>query len=275
MDTNSSFKLPILKIIGADKRKALDAITTEAPLEIMLSLPYVDPKIFERSISITMRTPGDDVALAIGFLYAEGIISHTSEITKSYSKNNKVHLVLNHTDDSVLTKLDRHFYTSSSCGVCGKSSIEAIQPIVKSKDEDKIAKISISAERLKSLPSALREAQQVFEQTGGIHAAGLFSTRGDLLHISEDVGRHNAVDKLIGHALLSQKDLIGGVLVLSGRISFELVHKAAVAGIPIIAAIGAPSSLAIETAEAFDITLIGFLNSEGFNCYHGDHRLTF
>ncbi len=270
MDTKSSSKVSIIRVKSGQQQNVLDAVTTEAPLEISLSLPLLQPKIYDKSISITMRTPGADTALALGFLYNEGIISKMEEVIEIFAQEHKVHIVLNHQSDTVLSKLDRHFYTSSSCGVCGKSSIEAIQTIVPPIEGPSI---KLSVDNLLNLPTALREAQQVFEQTGGIHAAGLFSLDGTLIHISEDVGRHNAVDKLIGHMLTKRQDISQAILVLSGRISFELVHKAAVARIPVIAAIGAPSTLAIETAEAFDITLVGFLKDNGFNCYNAAHRL--
>ena len=270
MENKPTSKVPILKITGATQKKSLDNITTEGPLEISISLPKVQPKIYNKSISITMRTPGKDLELAIGFLYSEGILAHPSEILDALQQENKIHLILDHNSDKQIKNLDRHFYTSSSCGVCGKSSIEAIKPIVKSTPSTEV-KIEVGI--LKTLPDILKSAQQIFKDTGGIHAAALFSTDGQLQLLCEDVGRHNALDKLIGSTFLKDQDLSQSVLLLSGRISFELVHKAAVAHLPIIAAIGAPSSLAIETAEAFDITLIGFLNKEGFNCYNGEQRL--
>ncbi len=270
MDHKPTSKVPILKVKGRQQQKMLDAITTEAPLEISISLPRIQPKIFDKSISITMRTPGADTVLALGFLYNEGIINKMDEVEGISTQENKIHIVLNHRSEAILTQLNRHFYTSSSCGVCGKASIEAIQTIVQP-IEGPAFRLPLNT--LLNLPIALREAQQIFEQTGGIHAAGLFALDGTLIHISEDVGRHNAVDKLVGYMLTTDQRLDQSILVLSGRISFELVHKAAVARIPMIAAIGAPSTLAIDTAEAYDITLIGFLKAEGFNCYNGEHRL--
>ena len=217
-----------------------------------------------------MRTPGDDLALAVGFLYAEGVLTQRSDLIDTQQQDNKINLILNDTSDEKIKQLDRHFYTSSSCGVCGKASIEALRPNIKTRPT---SFIQVTGTQLTSLPDKLREAQKVFENTGGIHAAALFSTEGQLLRLCEDVGRHNALDKLIGQAFLADEDLSTSLLLLSGRISFELVHKATMAQISIIAAIGAPSTLAIETAEAFDISLIGFLSQEGFNCYHGDERL--
>ena len=191
---------------------------------------------------------------------------------ENLQQENKIHLVLNHTSDQQIKNLERHFYTSSSCGVCGKSSIAAIQTVVKTAQP---SKLQVSDAVLKSLPSALNSAQEIFKDTGGIHAAALFTSEGRLTSLCEDVGRHNALDKLIGQAILAGQEMSQSVLLLSGRISFELVHKAAVAHLPVIAAIGAPSSLAIDTAEAFDITLIGFLNKDGFNCYNGERRIDF
>jgi len=266
MEKNPTIKIPITKIVNGEGHKTLDNIATEAPLEISISLPQHSPKVYDKSISLTMRTPGADRELAIGFLLTEGILTDMSQISDIHVAENRVNLILSLEEGFDLTQLDRHFYTSSSCGVCGKSSIDAIKTVAKPRKEKN--KFHCSQAVLLSLQATLKENQNLFEYTGGIHAAAIFTAEGQLLNVFEDVGRHNALDKLIGHCFLTSLDMSNTILLLSGRISFELVHKAAVAGLPLIAGLGAPSSLAIETAEEYDITLVGFLNDKGFNCYH-------
>jgi FdhD protein len=259
-----------------------DFVAVEEPLEIVLAYGTASARKHQ-SLSITMRTPtGHDSELAIGFLFNEGIIKSPKDVLSTrYIANadfenelqtNVLQIDLAAHVSVEMQKLQRHFYTSSSCGVCGKASIELVQqqscfvlspnfPIVKS---------NIIAQ----LPEKLRATQSTFEETGGIHAAALFDSEGNLIAMREDVGRHNALDKLIGFAFKEALiPLRENILLLSGRISFELVQKAAIAGIPIIAAIGAPSSLAIELAAENNITLIGFLRDERMNIYTFENRI--
>ena len=259
----SILTLPIHKIDDGVREAAQDLVAVEEPLQIRLG---------ERDIAITMRTPGHDRELAAGFLFTEGILrdaSQIAEITADEKGAIQVHLA-----DGVQIDFDlaRNFYVTSSCGVCGKSSIDALRasgcPTLHHNQT------RIDARILPELPRKLREAQAVFDRTGGLHAAGVFDATGKLIELREDVGRHNAVDKLVGAAFLENRLPLGEhILMLSGRISFELVQKALMAGIPIVAAVGAPSSLAVETALRFGMTLVGFLRGERFNVYAGNARL--
>ena len=264
----------ILKHHSINNDKIDDHIAVEEPLEISITALRCVPPVTNKNISITMRTPGDDVALAIGFLYTEGIIRYDDTMTHSSETDNQITIELPDRADLDLSKIERHFYTSSSCGVCGKSSIEAIWtqcPI-----EMPAEALSVHSHIIKNIPTTLSQSQSVFQQTGGLHAAALYTIDGDIIDIKEDVGRHNALDKLIGAAILRKTlPLHNNLLLLSGRVSFELVQKSAMAGIRMIMAIGAPSSLAIQLAEEFDITLIGFLGRERFNVYHGAERIIF
>ena len=253
-----------------------DAITIEEPLEIRLTAPGMD----EFPLAITMRTPGNDNELALGFLYTEGIICSRDElVTVEHCRppsgdegiHNSIRVVLGvgNTFDPAL--LERHFYTTSSCGVCGKTSIEAVM----NNSQIKVPQsLTLTAEQVQQLPILLRDQQSEFSATGGIHASGLIGPTGDLLRVREDVGRHNAMDKLIGSLLLDNDLPLGANgVVLSGRASFELVQKAAIAGAQIIVAIGPPSSLAVELAEQTGITLAGFVRNNQFNLYSHPHRL--
>ena len=265
-------KQPIIKIVEGQHLPFEDLVVIEAPLEIRIHY-FSKGKWTKKKLAVTMRTPGDDKSLAIGFLFSEGIIGHFSDITSIEKIEDNILII------SLLKKvvvamdtLERNFYATSSCGVCGKASIDKLTKTSCFFPRPALPKISPTT--LGKLPLLLRDIQSLFDQTGGIHAAAIFSTRGDLVKVAEDVGRHNAVDKLIGHCLQNnQIPLRKEVLMLSGRISFELVQKAMMVGIPIIAAVGAPSSLAIELAEETDITLIGFLKAERFNVYCGEERL--
>jgi FdhD protein len=275
----STTLLQVTKITSEGKALTTDALAIEEPLEIRIEYGLAANRQL-KNISVTMRTPGHDLELAIGFLFTEGIINSVTDIAENgfYSKpcaKNKENTILIKLKDDVdfdLQKLDRNFYTTSSCGVCGKASIEAIRTIssgIISQDD-----IEITSELLHRLPDILRNNQEVFGITGGLHASALFDTNGQILIAREDVGRHNALDKLIGAALnLNMLPLNSYVLMLSGRMSFELIQKAAMAGIKIVVAIGAPSSLAVELAQEFDITIIGFLREERFNIYSGQHRV--
>ena len=275
LETISITNKMVQKVNGSEIAVLEDVLSIEEPLEIRLK--YIqNNEVYNQVISVTMRTPGNDMELALGFLFTEGIISSYEAIQEvnhlekncALQKKNSIQVVLNDGFTPHLLQSDRNFYTTSSCGVCGKSSIESIKTVSPFKSSNK-PKFDISSSVLYQLPQKLRAAQSDFANTGGIHASGLFSKEGELLLLQEDVGRHNALDKLIGQAFAKGLlPLNQHILLLSGRISFELVQKAAMAGISIVVAIGAPSSLAVELAQEFDMTLIGFLNENRFNIYH-------
>ncbi|HEV2356979.1 MAG TPA: formate dehydrogenase accessory sulfurtransferase FdhD [bacterium] len=256
-----------------------DVLAVEEPLEIRIYPPDGGPAV---PISVTMRTPGHDFELAAGFLYTEGLLRSPDDVRAiSYctepsvdgaQQYNIVNVALRPGVPYDPERLRRHFYTSSSCGVCGKASIEAIhvRGIRAVRGED----LTVDDATLGRLGDALRAAQAVFEKTGGLHAAGWFDRDGRLLTVREDIGRHNAVDKLVGHAFLGRHlPLDRHLLMVSGRASFEIVQKAAAAGVPVLAAVSAPSSLACETAEAFGMTLVGFVRGPRFTVYTGEHRV--
>ena len=246
-----------------------DRIAVEEPLEIRLG---------GKSVAVVMRSPGEDDELAAGFLYTEGILKGKNEVSRvghrRDPKNPKLCNVINVTPkagvDLSKRGWQRNFVSSSSCGLCGKLTIESIHLHAPALDDD----FSISTEVLLSLPEQLRAGQQGFEETGGLHAAGLFDKEGHLLLLREDIGRHNAVDKIIGAALLNDLlPLRDRVLMVSGRTSFEIVQKALMARIPFVAAVSAASSLAVELAESSDLGLVGFLRGESMNAYAGAHRI--
>jgi FdhD protein len=256
-----------------------DSLAVEEPLEIRLGFYDENEKFQHKAVSITMRTPGNDFELAAGFLFTEGILHGKNQISsikhcgKFPNNQNTVRLDLSAETSVDLPKLERNFYTTSSCGVCGKSSLEAISvagaTLIQKSDFPKI-----SARTIHRLAEKLLAAQNVFAATGGLHAAALFDKNGDLIELREDVGRHNAVDKLIGAKFLAGEiPLSEHILFLSGRASFELVQKAVMARIPIIAAVGAPSSLAVEAAREFNLTLLGFVRENRFNIYAGFERI--
>ena len=272
-----------------------DLLAVEEPLEIRVG--FADGK--HRAVSITMRTPGNDDELAAGFLFTEGILKTPDQIKqikhcgpggnptgrKGVSQRglvaveqdalraaNTIRVDLNEGVDVDLKSLERNFYTTSSCGVCGKSSIEALHTGVTELSPDVSAPIDPAL--IHGLPAILRASQEVFEQTGGLHASALFDRTGKLEIVREDVGRHNALDKVIGAKFLAgQTPLSETILLVSGRASFELVQKALMAGIPILAAVGAPSSLAVELAAEFGMTLVGFVRDDRFNIYSGEGRI--
>jgi len=263
---------PILihKYKGTSHWEETDYLAVEEPLEIRLEYGPVR-KRKSKNISITMRTPGADEDLATGFLFTEGIVRKASDIfsVKVWGEN-LVMVSLQPDFDFDLQKLERHFYTSSSCGVCGKASIDAVKTVAPQTVSCPINDWEIKPEIIYALPDALRKAQETFDSTGGLHACAIFDQAGKLLVLREDVGRHNALDKLIGHYLQKNRiPLDDHILLLSGRASFELIQKAAMAGIRFVCAVGAPSSLAVETAESFGMTLIGFLREGRFNVYSG------
>ena len=279
MASNAIIQLPIVKITGGKSADIVDALAIEEPLEIRLEYgPAIDRQV--RNISVTMRTPGNDAELATGFLFTEGITRDLKDIAGighcfiacAENKDNVMQVSLDENTIPHLQNTERNFYTTSSCGVCGKGSINAIRTVSTfTQHEDSN---TVNTEILYQLPDILRQHQRVFEDTGGLHASALFSSLGELLLVREDVGRHNALDKLIGAAINNNLlPLNNNVLMLSGRASFELVQKAAMAGINIIAAVGAPSSLAVQLAEEFNITLVGFLRGLRFNIYTAGHRI--
>jgi FdhD protein len=272
----STVSIEIQKRSGLEHSYFTDSLAVEEPLEI---------RIGQKTVSITMRTPGHDLELATGFLFTEGLIQSADQILEikncgpalsQAQSQNVVRVELKPEIKIDLKRLERHFYTSSSCGVCGKTSIEALQV----KNSYKISPGRnnqgpfVSSELIHNLPRRLRESQTVFDRTGGLHATALFSLDGRELCVREDVGRHNALDKLIGWAVLENLlPLDKAILFVSGRASFELIQKAVTAGIRIFAAVGAPSSLAVELARESNLTLLGFVRDQRFNVYHGEWRL--
>ena len=250
-----------------------DRVAIEEPLEIRLGC-VVNGERRESSVSITMRTPCDDEDLAIGFLFSEGIIGSRDDvaIVKPCRGDNTVRVEL---DDDVpvdLERLQRHFYTTSSCGVCGKASLDALY--AQGTVAPAVETAQFSKDVLIAMPRKLRDVQATFEETGGLHAAAAFTPQGELVVVREDVGRHNAVDKVVG-ALLMRGALPAASLglMVSGRASFELLQKALLAGMPLLAAVSAPSSLAVELAREFNVSLIGFLRGDTYNVYAGEERL--
>ncbi len=255
-----------------------DVVAVEEPLEIRVR--FADGDAWRtRSVSVTMRTPGDDFELAAGFLFAEGLLSDRRDIQDiSYCSGDEqqeynlleVRLTPSASFDAGL--LNRNFYMTSSCGVCGKASLDAIE--VQGCNPIADGTLTVPSEVLTGLPDALRAAQPVFEKTGGIHASALFDVEGRLLGLREDVGRHNALDKLIGREFLAGRlPLADRIVLVSGRTSFELLQKATMAGVPVVAAVGAPSSLAVDLARRFNVTLVGFTRATGFNVYAGRARV--
>ena len=248
-----------------------DWLAVEEPLEIRLNYSSKGRRQ-GKIVSITMRTPGQDRELATGLLFAEGIVRTPGEISGIYADANQILVELSENVEPDLPRLERRFFASSSCGVCGKAAIESLD--LDGMDVPATDSPVMHQEILCRLPDALRERQAAFAQTGGLHAAALFSTAGELLDVREDVGRHNALDKLIGAAFLENRlPLSRCVLLLSGRVSFELMQKAVAAGIPVVAAVGAPSSLAVDVARRFQMTLVGFLSASRFNIYSGTRRI--
>ena len=249
-----------------------DKLVTEEPMEIRVHGPGQEP----RPLAITMRTPGHDFELAVGFCLTEGILERTDDLnTVAYCLAGEGEQEYNVVTVSlrrpvVLDAPERRFVANASCGLCGKTTLDEVEqhcePVA---DGPSVAKSVVS-----SLPERLRAAQSVFDATGGLHASGLFTPDGDLVAVREDVGRHNALDKLIGHAALERRlPLADGILMLSGRVSFEIVQKAAIAGIPIVCAVSAPSSLAVEAADRFGQTLVGFVRGERANVYTHSERI--
>ena len=275
---NSRYK--VLKYTSNKFENIEDLISIEEPLEISIKFREQDDWV-TRILSITMRTPGDDKDLVRGFLFNEQLIKDIKDIDTiesfgdkvgQYNIQNKILVTLNNSENIDISKIKRDFMTNSSCGVCGKSSLDALEIIKKNKtnpDQPKISKEVI----IKS-PSILRENQSEFSKTGGIHASGLFNSNGDLISVKEDVGRHNALDKLIGCTLINRQiDPLNQFITCSGRLNFELVQKVLMTDIGIMIGVGAPTSLAIDLANKFDITLIGFVKKDSFNIYTNNKKV--
>jgi FdhD protein len=276
------FSVQRIDATGAARADAsvADVVATEEPLGIRLGYSRADGSRAEEDVSITMRTPGHDADLAVGFLFTEGIIHAHSDVQGVVPRGepdanglvNSVRVDLAPGVAVDFKRLERHFYTSSSCGVCGKASIESVA--VQGRFDLHASPFRVSAGVLGKLPRALETHQAVFAQTGGLHASALFDAAGTILAAREDVGRHNALDKLIGDALLAGRVPLERVgIVVSGRGSFELMQKAKMAGCGFVAAVGAPSSLAVELAREFGMTLVGFLKPGRFNVYNRPDRV--
>ena len=266
--------ISIQKLSSGIITEVQDHVAVEEPLEIQLVYSTPTGRM-QKNIAVTMRTPGNDEELAAGFLFTEGIIKNSSaieEVKKNHHDENLIMITLHENEIPILANAARNFYSTSSCGICGKASIEAIRTLSQYVNEKE--SINVEASLFYTLQDQLKKQQKIFEDTGGIHASALFDLEGNCIMLREDVGRHNALDKVIGAALLNdQLPLNNCILLLSGRASFELIQKALMAGIKIVAAVGAPSSLAVELAREAGITLIGFLRNDRFNIYSGQQRI--
>jgi len=268
----STTRTGVVTIEGGRRRRRQDRLATEEPMEIRVD----EPGGVQRNVAVTMRTPGNDFDLAVGFLFTEGLLDGANQVRNvrycAVPREEQHYNVVSVTVTRALPEFEssRNFYATSSCGICGKASLDAIE----TRSEPVAPGPEVSAEVLAGLPETLRRAQSVFDRTGGLHAAALFDAAGRLIASREDVGRHNAVDKVIGSELLAGRvPLSGTILLVSGRASFEIVQKAAAAGIPVICAVSAPSSLAVDAARRFGMTLIGFLRGERFNVYAHPERI--
>jgi FdhD protein len=269
----------VRKVRGTHARAEEDYLAAEEPMEIRVE-SGAKGRRETTSLSVTMRTPGNDFELAAGFLFTEGIAAEKKDIVRiEYCTDavveqeyNIVSAVLRPELDFRADRLTRHFYMTSSCGVCGKTALEAVRVAIRHPIPTDSP--SVSSETIVAIPEHLRKEQALFSETGGLHAAGLFDSAGNLSNVREDVGRHNAVDKVVGEAFLAGRTpLTDSVLAVSGRGSFEILQKAAVAGIPFVIAVGAPSSLAVAIAEEFGMTLVGFAREDRFNIYAGARRV--
>ncbi len=278
--TANSLAVDVRKVEGDVTVARRDDVAIEEPLEIQLCSASAEGAA-ARSVAVTMRTPGEDEELALGFLYSEGIItagtriagvSRAGEPDPATGERNVVRIELHAGEPIDFARLERHFYTTSSCGVCGKASLDAIRVAGARPLHD--VTVTFARDVITAMPGRLRARQRVFSKTGGLHAAAAFGPDGEIALVREDIGRHNAVDKVIGALLLEGKLPAHGLgLLVSGRASFELMQKALMAGIPLLAAVGAPSSLAVQLAQEFGMTLIGFLRAGHFNIYAGGERV--
>ena len=278
-----SKEFEIARIRGGDAVTEPDVVVTEEPLEIRVGFKGPTGRE-EKSISITMRTPGNDDELAAGFLFGEGMLNSPDDIIEIWHRNppaldsglsNVIRVDLANDVQIDLDQLERHFYTTSSCGVCGKASLEILDFQSSYAADISASKFSIELDQVMALARNLEKQQEIFGDTGGLHASGLFVAAGEISVVREDVGRHNAMDKLIGRLLLDGRlPASDHGIVVSGRTSFELVQKVAMAGVPMLVAVGAPSSLAVDLARRFEITLVGFLRDGRFNIYSAGQRIT-
>lgn len=256
-------KINIIRHTQDKDTEIADHVAVESPLQITIN---------HKPISVTMRTPGDDLALALGFLFTEGLINDFAQVNLATQVDENIVNIQLEDDITPTASIERNFYTTSSCGVCGKTSVDAI--VTKSIFPIDQKNIAVIDDVLFSLQEKLLQVQSAFESTGGLHASAIFQPDGYYINHFEDVGRHNALDKLIGYALMSdQLPLSNHILLLSGRASFELIQKASMAGIPIVVSVGAPSSLAVELAQSMGQTLIGFLKKTSYNIYAGQDRI--
>jgi len=280
---HSTAPAAVIKAVAGRMAPERDTLAIEEPLEIRVAFD-ADGKRVSKSISVTMRTPGDDYELAAGFLFTEGIIENGAAIhqisycvgpDKEKQEYNLLSVSLRPGVRVDTERLMRHFFTSSSCGVCGKTTLDALKAMLPPRAGEAVEPAQkISAEAIHALPEKLMLAQTVFSKTGGAHGAGLFDFSGQLISVKEDVGRHNAVDKIIGEQVLAGRPALpSNGLLISGRASFEIMQKAAMAQIPIVAAVGAPSTLAVSVAKEFGMTLLGFVRGERFNIYNGEQRV--
>lgn len=278
MTKASAHPVHIHKVEKNTRVEKPDLLAVEEPLEIRLGYGPENERE-QKSLAVTMRTPGHDLELALGFLFTEGIVRSMQDVTyirhctdhRGEQSDNVVRIELHPDKKLDWNDFQRHFYTHSSCGICGKASIESLEkncPVRVS------SSLRVPAEIINGLSSKMREAQNVFEHTGGLHASALFDNTGNLLLMREDIGRHNALDKVIGAALFKGwVPLASHMVMLSGRSCFELVQKALAAGIPVLAAVGAPSSLAVQCAEEYGLTLLGFVRNDSFNIYSVPERI--
>ena len=275
-------KYNVLKFISNKFEKKEDLVSIEEPLEISLKFKKdKDKEWITQNLSITMRTPGNDEDLVRGFLFNEQIIQNIDDITSiesygervgQYNIQNKILATLNNSKNINISKVKRDFLTNSSCGVCGKSSLDALEIIKRDKTDSNEPKIT--KEVIISSSSTLKTNQSEFSKTGGIHASGLLNSKGELINVREDVGRHNALDKLIGSALINdQIEPKNQFITCSGRLNFELVQKVLMNNIGIMIGVGAPTSLAIDLANKFDMTLIGFVKMDSFNIYTNNKKV--
>ncbi|MGB6181544.1 MAG: formate dehydrogenase accessory sulfurtransferase FdhD [Rhodococcus sp. (in: high G+C Gram-positive bacteria)] len=269
----ATVRRPVVRIRGPHRTSRPDTLVAEEPLEL---------RVGGRALAVTMRTPGHDVELAHGFLATEGVIGSRDDILEArycdgvddegLNTYNVLDIALASHVPAPDPGVERNFYTTSSCGVCGKASLDAVR--LKTRHSPAADGAVVTSRVLSTLPDTLREHQRIFSATGGLHAAALFDTDGTLLAAREDVGRHNAVDKVVGWAITEGRvPLTGTVLMVSGRASFELAQKAVMAGIPILAAVSAPSSLAVDLADESGLTVVGFLRGDGMNLYTHTHRI--
>ena len=289
LDPGSTTSVTVSRVTREIPETTIDLLAVEEPLEIQLTFGPSHARQ-TKSITVTMRTPGHDEELAAGFLLTEGVLDDSSQIQHIDSVvgtapsstapsalpdttlGSIVRIAIDPAVEVRTATLERNFYTTSSCGICGKASLLALRSVCPPRRRNDL---SVSAQTIYALPTLLRESQQVFAATGGLHGAAVFTPGGSLILSREDVGRHNAVDKLMGNQFLADAiPLRDKILMLSGRISFELMQKAVMAGIPMVVAVGAPSSLAVKVAQDFDIILVGFLRDRRFNVYHGIDHIT-